>query len=520
MPARNQSSPSICRPERPDEQAPLLDLHQAEHEDRPRIFSVLRHRILVIVCLVVIAADFGSYLGYAPHIEILESIICRQIQGSKSVGISGSCKSPQVQGELALINGWKDTFDQIPGILLALPYGFAADSIGRKPILALSLIGLILEETATRLIFLFNDVLSLRMIWLAPAFQILGGGPQIATAMAYAMVTDMVPSNERASVFFILSAGTLSGEILATPIAAFLMSWSSWIPSLLGLLFQCLALLGVAFITDIPFHSVPRNDHDALEEQQVGQEEGVASISVHHSTYLRWKNAIQRHWNQVRAGYTVSWSPNVFYTVGAFLLASIGRQALQLIVLYASTRFSWSIAQASSLITLKGVINLLALLFFLPWISNWLSAHLLLSPAAKDLRIVQGSVWILTLGSAIMAISTHPVVFIAGVSFLACGWGFYSALRSLAMELASPSQVGIVNTAIGFAQSTGAMASGPILAAAYRRGMQEDGLLMGLPYMLAAGLFFLSGCLTSCLRIPKGRQPRFDVGSGLGDSDL
>jgi MFS family permease len=111
--------------------------------------------------------------------------------------VDDNCKSPQVQGELALINGWKDTFDQLPGILLALPYGFAADRIGRKPILALSLTGLILEETAMRLIFLFHSVLPQRMIWATPAFQIIGGGPQIATAMAYAMVTDLVPSNQR-----------------------------------------------------------------------------------------------------------------------------------------------------------------------------------------------------------------------------------------------------------------------------------------------------------------------------------
>ncbi|KAJ5895325.1 hypothetical protein N7495_007016 [Penicillium taxi] len=98
-----------------------------------------------------------------------------------------------------------------------------------------------------------------------------------------------------------------------------------------------------------------------------------------------------------------------------------------------------------------------------------------------------------------MAISTYPAVFIAGVGLLPCGWGFYSALRSLAMELASPSQVGILNTAIGFAQSAGSMASGPILATAFRRSMKEKGLLLGLPYMVTAGLFFLSGCLISCI---------------------
>ncbi|KAJ5158044.1 Major facilitator superfamily domain general substrate transporter, partial [Penicillium coprophilum] len=471
--------------------------HETGDDDHSKCTSFPHRRLLILVCISVVAADFGNYLGYAPHIEILESIICRQAGSGNSFGIDDKCKSPLVQGELALINGWKDTFDQVPGILLALPYGFAADSIGRKPIMVFSLVGLLLEEIAMRLIFFFNSVLPLRVIWATPIFQIIGGGPQIATAMAYAMVTDIVPSHQRASVFFILSAATLLGEIVATPASAFLMSWSPWIPSLLGIFFEFFGLVGAALVSDVLEDEVESEDE---EDQEYGHNLSLA----HDPPYLRWKKAVRRQWTHIRHGYTTFWNVNLFCTVGAFLLASIGRQALQLIVQYASNRFSWSIARASSLITLKGIINLLTLLFILPWVSNWLNKHLLLSSAAKDLRIVQGSVWLLTLGSALMAVSTHPAIFIVGVSLLAFGWGFYSALRSLAMELVSPSQVGVVNTAIGFAQSIGSLLSGPILAAAFRRGLQEDGLLVGLPYMLAAGLFFLSGCLTGCVRVPRG----------------
>ncbi|KAJ5488421.1 Major facilitator superfamily domain general substrate transporter [Penicillium expansum] len=493
MPTRNPSTLTASPPEEPNERAT----------------SFPHRRLLLLVCLSVVAADFGNYLGYAPHIEILESIICRQARGSDLFGVDDNCKSPQVQGELALINGWKDTFDQLPGIFLALPYGFAADRIGRKPILALSLTGLILEEIATRLIFFFQRRLAAAVNLDGARFS--NHRRRTANSDRYGLCysdrygtkpSKVVTIPSSASVFFVLSAATLLGEIIGTPVAAFLMSWSPWIPSLLGLFFMSLGLLGTAFISDIPFKSSRGNNHQDLEEEE-GEGEGQNSTLVHDP---RWKSAILRQWNHLRNNYMASWSVNLFYTVGAFLLASIGRQALQLIVQYASTRFSWSIARASSLITLKGIINLVTLLIILPWLSNWLNEHLLLSPAAKDLRIVQGSVWILTLGSAIMAISTHPAVFIVGVSFLALGWGFYSALRSLAMEMVSPSQVGIVNTAIGFAQSIGSMVSGPILAAAFRQGLQEDGIWVGLPYMVAAGLFFLSGCLTGCLQIAPGRS--------------
>jgi hypothetical protein len=53
---------------------------------------------------------------------------------------------------LALITGWKETFDQIPGIILALPYGFMADRIGRKRVVMLSLLGLMMQEITIRVI--------------------------------------------------------------------------------------------------------------------------------------------------------------------------------------------------------------------------------------------------------------------------------------------------------------------------------------------------------------------------------
>ena len=72
-----------------------------------------------------------------------------------------------------MINGWKDSFDKVPGIALAVPYGFMADSVGWKPTLLLSLGGLIFEELAIRLICWWNATIPLRSVWAAPVFQCL-----------------------------------------------------------------------------------------------------------------------------------------------------------------------------------------------------------------------------------------------------------------------------------------------------------------------------------------------------------
>lgn len=177
--------------------------------------------ILFLVCVVIVTIEFGSYLSIAPQTQILESIICRRFYPGNSNIDNVLCKRVEVQSELALINGWKDTLDALPGILLALPYGLMADRLGRKKVTFMCLCGLLMEETTTRLICMFHHILRKRLyttgaltlhdyrsgwysdrippraIWFTPLFQICGGGSQIAGAMVYTIVSDIFPAEKR-----------------------------------------------------------------------------------------------------------------------------------------------------------------------------------------------------------------------------------------------------------------------------------------------------------------------------------
>jgi MFS family permease len=52
------------------------------------------------------------------------------------------CKGPDVQGYLAMLRGWQATFESVPGMLTAVPYGVLSDRWGRRGVLGLSLGGI------------------------------------------------------------------------------------------------------------------------------------------------------------------------------------------------------------------------------------------------------------------------------------------------------------------------------------------------------------------------------------------
>lgn len=105
-------------------------------------------------------ADTREVLFLAPKTRLFESMICtdhyRQEYPSQ-VGEGGFvpehlCKVDAVQGSLATILGWQLLFDNIPAILLPIPYGYLADTYGRNSIAVFSMLGYALSWASMVLI--------------------------------------------------------------------------------------------------------------------------------------------------------------------------------------------------------------------------------------------------------------------------------------------------------------------------------------------------------------------------------
>jgi hypothetical protein len=89
------------------------------------------------------------FMSLAPQTRLLEKLVCDRHYSEAGRSFEGmpteeACKIPSVQNTIAMLFGFQAFFDGIPGLLLAMPYGVLADQIGRKRILALSMLGQVL----------------------------------------------------------------------------------------------------------------------------------------------------------------------------------------------------------------------------------------------------------------------------------------------------------------------------------------------------------------------------------------
>lgn len=128
----------------PAEAAPVGEASSPRH----------RHfvRVVVIALFSVFLIEFGDFLQRPASTRAFEDIVCQKYYESTApIGTHISlpipekdCKGPIIQGELAMLKGWDTTFSCIPGLFLAIPFGYISDRYGRRIVLLLSLTGVVL----------------------------------------------------------------------------------------------------------------------------------------------------------------------------------------------------------------------------------------------------------------------------------------------------------------------------------------------------------------------------------------
>jgi hypothetical protein len=93
-------------------------------------WSPTQWRVMAATIWLMLALNFGNDVGSPAQLQIIEDIICqnhlRSIDPNATIPAANGttmaiygdvCKSPAVQSELALVNGWSYTFTTLPSKL-------------------------------------------------------------------------------------------------------------------------------------------------------------------------------------------------------------------------------------------------------------------------------------------------------------------------------------------------------------------------------------------------------------------
>lgn len=265
--------------------------------------------------------------------------------------------------------------------------------------------------------------------------------------------------------------------MLATPLSAALMTLQSpWVPYIVGLLIIFIAALFVLLLPETLDQSCEDpstrpTDEDASRRKTAVQEMHGKALEFFHSTRFIWRN------------------PNIILALLMFLTTSLSRQATNLLLQYSSTKFHWTIARASFLLSIRGSVTLFNFLIVMPTLSTLLMRRLHMSSMWKDRRMCQASGLIGILGFALMFLAASPAAYVAGLVFVSLGAAFIINARSLVAFLVTPHQIGTLYSATAMVQSLGSLVGGPVFARLFQWGLNLGWAWLGLPFLLPGLLY-------------------------------
>ncbi len=109
----------------------------------------------------------------------------------------GECKGAEVQEELNVVMAGLLFLGAVPSLVTTIPYGLVADRIGRKPVFALSIVGIVLAQCWNLIVVRFWRYMPLRLVWISPIFTFIGGGEAVANMVFFAMGSDITTDEQR-----------------------------------------------------------------------------------------------------------------------------------------------------------------------------------------------------------------------------------------------------------------------------------------------------------------------------------
>ncbi|KAJ8603177.1 hypothetical protein MRB53_042230 [Persea americana] len=138
----------------PSESTPLLRQQHTKDDVPPETHIPHKWRLcsypwqfsVVLLCIMITVLGTGAFLAMAPLRRLYESVLCQRYYSVEQPGLFSNgtipeamCKLDAIQDEVVTLFGYQDAFENLPGLVMAVPMGILADRFGRKPVLLTAL---------------------------------------------------------------------------------------------------------------------------------------------------------------------------------------------------------------------------------------------------------------------------------------------------------------------------------------------------------------------------------------------
>ncbi|KAL4893000.1 MFS general substrate transporter [Aspergillus ambiguus] len=520
------------------EDAPFLPSAESSHRDpkhhddekqgaeTPRLIDPkLRFRLMVTLFTMILAVEVGAVMAGGPMTRIYESIACREYfaeNDPRQIGANGEveeslCKIKEVQTELAAVKGYMEFFDGLLSIFMAIPYGLLADRRGRKPTLCLSIPGFTLNTIIMFVVMWYSDVFPLRAVWISCLAWLFGGGPVVAFAIIWTMMSDVTTEEERASMFFKFGVASMGADFASTAASSWLMDFDPWIPLIVGWVVVFVGMLGALTLPET-MHAFPAQqsekgtnlemsrlsitsdgrkrtlskeyDGDDLSDAGSSDDDDTKSnpLTSKHSILTKLKS--QAHTYLSPYSFIVK-NKRITLLLTAFLVYRLSRGSSWFLIQYISVRYDWSLAEANFLMSFKPALTIPLFLIVLPAISRYLLRTM--KTNKKDLQLARVSIIFLALGTLGIGLSPSIATLVPSLLIQTAGSGFVYLTRSLITTLVEREETARLFTIIEVLQSVGNVIASLAITAVFQIGLELGGVWIGLAWMMTSTAFTLVG---------------------------
>ncbi|KAI1136086.1 MFS general substrate transporter [Hypoxylon sp. FL0543] len=491
-----ESSPLLTdqRPRRPSHR-PTLSVTSIASVHVPKIHN--GRTIVNLLCIIAfIASSATGFIGI-PVTRVLEDVVCRHYYGDGNGPIDEqACKENAIQENVAFIMALTSSLDAAVGFLAAFPWGLVADRIGRKPVVSIALLGILLNLLWCITVLYFNNIFPVELLFLGSAGLLLGGGNALLVGIILSMITDSTTEEERAVSFMRLHVASLCGNLLAPALSSIMMERMGPWPSIWAAL-SAIVISGISFlfVPETLKHQQNQGDNHAPEaEPEVTRPESRVSHTI-----SRFKESL-----------SILKSPSlILLLLSCFASAPVVAATLQFMAQFISKRYGIRLAQTGYVQSTYGVAQAIHAFVILPWLTR----HIMKSTTPvrfrapdehhRDLSLARWSFGFLVAGILVLGLAPALAVFVFGLLLMALGSGFGSLSKSLMSLYVDPEHRSRLFSIVGMVEVIGSVYAQPMLAGLFALGMELGGGWIGLPYYILSILVGVTGSLLFFVKVPK-----------------